>query len=125
MKRINFSPQTKRKAYDRDKGICRTCKLPVKTGQEQYDHILPDALGGKSDLANCQLLCAPCHAEKTSKEDVPRIRKADRQRAKHVGARNEPTMQSRDFDKPAKQAKPSKYDWAPKFVSQLYVKDSK
>lgn len=87
MKRIEFSPSTKRKAYDRDKGICRACSLPVKTGQEEYDHILPAALGGKADLANCQLLCSPCHKEKTGKEDVPRIRKADRQRARHVGAK--------------------------------------
>ena len=97
MSRIEFSPQTKRKEYDRANGICRGCNLPVSIGREQYDHILPLALGGKSELANCQLLCTPCHSEKTAKEDVPRIRKADRQRAKHVSARPVSKMQSRGF----------------------------
>lgn len=83
--RLNFSPQTKRKAYDRDGGKCRECGCDVPETRAQYDHILPDALGGKPELANCQLLCGPCHKEKTA-QDVGRIRKADRQRARHVGA---------------------------------------
>ena len=107
MARIEFNTTTRRKAYDRDNGICRCCKLPVPTGKEQYDHILPLALGGKSELANCQLLCTACHSEKTAKEDVPRIRKADRQRARHVGAhRPSHKIQSAGFSKkPPKEPK--------------------
>lgn len=51
-----------------------------------YDHIVPDALTGLNDLDNCQVLCDWCDKKKTAK-DVGQIRKADRQKAKHIGAK--------------------------------------
>jgi len=47
-------------------------------GDWHYDHIIPDALGGEPTLENCQVLCKSCHSTKTSKEDAPRIAKAER-----------------------------------------------
>lgn len=86
MARREFSQRTKLKAFDRACGKCERCgiKLLPATGIE-YDHIVPDALTGLNDLENCRVLCSGCHKDKT-RNDVRQIRKADRQRAKHVGA---------------------------------------
>lgn len=86
-RRAEFSAKTKDRAFSRAAGKCELCSAPLRPGHIEYDHRLPDALGGKNDIANCQVLCSPCHSAKTAKEDVPRIRKADRQRKAHVGAR--------------------------------------
>ena len=80
-----FTAKTKDSAAIRANGKCEICGLPVK-GRGHFDHILPVALGGKPTLENCQFVCEPCHTAKTSKEDLPRIRKADRQRRSDNGA---------------------------------------
>ena len=106
-----FSTATKREAWDRCRGFCEgkipmtgegqvsgklmRCSAPLKGRKKEYDHILPIGLGGKSTLANLQVLCEACHTRKTSKEDVPRMAKADRQKNQDVGA-----------EKPHKQAIP-------------------
>lgn len=41
--------------------VCRGCGQP---GNE-YDHIEPVALGGQTTMDNLQLLCPPCHREKS------------------------------------------------------------
>ena len=91
VEREEFDQRTKDKAWFRAEGKCRSCKVKIAPGHEEYDHILPTALGGKATLANCQVLCRACHGVKTAKEDVPRIRKADRQRRYHNGTKAEPT----------------------------------
>ena len=85
-KRLEFSAKVRDQAAQRANGKCEMCGLPFNGRRPHYDHILPAALGGKPELANCQVLCEPCHKEKTAKEDVPRIRKADRQRRAATGA---------------------------------------
>lgn len=85
MTRLEFSATIKRKAFERAAGQCEKCSAPISAGKVDYDHILPDVLGGKPELANCQALCIPCHKEKTA-ADIGRIRKAGRQRNRHVGA---------------------------------------
>ena len=55
-------------------------------GKFRYDHTLPDWLGGEPTLENCKVLCSSCDSEKTYQGDVPRIAKAKRQRARHIGA---------------------------------------
>ena len=81
-KGFEFSAKTQEQALKRSGMICenRKCCAPLSKGKYHFDHILPAALRGKPTLANCQVLCVPCHKEKTAKEDVPRIRKADRQK---------------------------------------------
>ena len=86
MARREFSAKIKDQAFAKAAGTCGICKLPLVIGKFAYDHILPDALGGKPELANCNVICTPCHAEKTGRQDVPMIRKADRQRRAHIGA---------------------------------------
>lgn len=83
--RQEFPGKIKLAAFERSKGHCEKCKARV-IGRAEYDHILPDWLGGEPTLDNCMVMCSKCHRAKTSGEDVPRIAKAKRQRAKHIGA---------------------------------------
>jgi 5-methylcytosine-specific restriction protein A len=100
----DFSPKIKDQEFARAGGKCRVCGIMIGTKAKHYDHVLPFALGGKSELANCALLCEPCHKDKTAKEDVPRIRKADRQRKAHIGAAlPKQSLKSRGFPKRQKE----------------------
>lgn len=109
MKRIEFPAKVRDKAADRAAGKCQKCGLPFGGKKMHFDHILPLALYGESTLANCQVLCEPCHKEKTGKEDVPRIRKADRVRRAALGIKRDgPKIQSAGF--PAKPERPGKID---------------
>jgi 5-methylcytosine-specific restriction enzyme A len=87
MSRKEFPAKVKVAAFLRSQGHCEMCGVALTTGKFHYDHELPDALGGEPTLENCKVACTPCHSEKTAKEDVPRIRKADRQRKAHIGAK--------------------------------------
>lgn len=86
MARREFPGKVRALAFERAGGCCEKCGVRLGAGKVHYDHVLPDALGGEPTLENCAVLCRPCHGEKTAKEDVPRIRKADRQRRRHIGA---------------------------------------
>ncbi len=85
-KRSEFSPKTKAAAFDRSAGRCERCTAKLYVGKFQFDHVIPDALGGEPVLSNCEVLCTNCHGAKTAKEDVPRIAKAVRINRKHIGA---------------------------------------
>jgi len=84
--RTEFPRKVKAAAFERAKGFCEGCGAKLATGRIEYDHRVPDALGGKPTLDNCVVLCKPCHGEKTARGDVPRIAKAKRQRDRHIGA---------------------------------------
>lgn len=85
MSRREFSSKIKLAAFERCKGLCEKCGMKV-IGRPEYDHILPDWLGGEPTLENCECLCSKCHRLKTSTQDVPRIAKTKRTKAKSVGA---------------------------------------
>jgi 5-methylcytosine-specific restriction endonuclease McrA len=85
--RREFTTAIKRAAFERSNGACELCQMPFGVKTPEYDHRLPDALGGLPTLANCMAICSPCHKTKTATEDVPRIRKADRQKNGAIGAR--------------------------------------
>lgn len=93
--RLEFSRKVRMAAFDRAAGRCEgringdRCGADISDGRCDYDHILPAALGGKAELANCQCLCIACHKAKTA-SDVRGIRKADRQRAARANAKPEP-----------------------------------
>ena len=96
--REEFSSKVKERANERAGGKCELCGMPFGKKRKHFDHRLPCALGGKAELANCQVICEPCHKAKTAKEDIPRIRKADRQRRADNGIKREPPrpLQSRN-----------------------------
>jgi 5-methylcytosine-specific restriction protein A len=105
MARREFSKAVKvakLKARTRDGAIwCEACGLACK--RFHFDHDTPDGLTGEPTLANCRLLCAPCHGLKT-KTDVTQIARAKRREARHLGVRKAPTLRSRGFAKaPAQQ----------------------
>lgn len=84
--RRDFPRKVKAEAILRAKGCCESCGARLKVGEAEVDHVLPDALGGEPVLANASVLCRVCHSTKTA-DDIGRIRKADRQRDNHTGAR--------------------------------------
>jgi len=81
--RQEFSRKTRAEAFLRAGGICETKGCARKA--YHCDHIIPDSIGGKNDLANAQILCRDCHAEKTNRIDIPRAAKTKRQARKHNG----------------------------------------
>ena len=84
--RSEFPRKVKAAAFERAKGFCEGCGAKLATGRIEYDHRVPDALGGEPTLDNCVVLCRACHGEKTATGDVPRIAKMKRQRDRHIGA---------------------------------------
>lgn len=84
--RREFSKKVMGQAALRANGQCEKCSARLTSGGFHYDHVIPDALGGEPTLDNCAVLCKACHGSKTSKEDVPRIAKAERMRLKFTGA---------------------------------------
>lgn len=89
MARKEFTKKVKLAALKRADGKCEGCGQPLQPGRFQFDHIVPDGLGGEPTLENCKVLCsgsrASCHGIKTHEEDTPRMRKADAQRDAHQG----------------------------------------
>lgn len=56
-------------AMQRDKGLCQLCLVAHRvTLATECDHITPKHKGGADDLANVQMVCTPCHAQKTQRE---------------------------------------------------------
>lgn len=96
--RREFPAPVKLLAWDCCGGHCEQCLARI-VGRPEYDHILPDALGGEPVLANCQVLCSKCHRLKTSGEDVPRIAKTKRTKRKAIGAwpKSSRPLRSRGF----------------------------
>lgn len=90
--RTEFTKRTMREAYERSEGLCEgilkdgtRCNANLANKAKHFDHIIPDAIGGTNDLANCQVLCVPCHDDKTRKIDIPIIAKAKRVSDKYRG----------------------------------------
>ena len=64
---VNRTPNLRAQTYallvDRDGEQCKWCD---ETGVKlEVDHELPLHLDGTDDLSNLQLLCVPCHREKS------------------------------------------------------------
>lgn len=85
--RREFPAKIKVAAFKRADGRCEKCSASLTGGRVEYDHRIPDALGGEPTLENCEVLCRNCHGSKTASEDIPRISKAKRVEAKHIGAK--------------------------------------
>jgi hypothetical protein len=55
------------------------CGAVLRSGNIEYEHLIPDGLGGTPTLDNCGVWCAvPCSSVKTHSVDNPTMRKADR-----------------------------------------------
>lgn len=101
-RRNEFSAETKRQAFARSGGICechmiphvfpQACGRPLSQGNTWYEHIDPDRISGRNDLANCAVLTKTCGRIKSAVYDqvlVARVRKRE-DRAR--GIRPAPTL---------------------------------
>lgn len=52
-----FNDKQKREAYERQKGFCVKCGEHFAFEEMEADHITPWSEGGKTEAANCQMLC--------------------------------------------------------------------
>ena len=62
-----FSPNQKREAYERQKGICHFCRDYFEIEGMEGDHITPWHEGGKTTAENCQMLCKEDNRRKSGK----------------------------------------------------------
>lgn len=62
-----FSPNQKREAYERQKGICPVCSKHFEIEEMEADHITPWHEGGKTIADNCQMLCREDNRRKSGK----------------------------------------------------------
>ncbi len=62
-----FTPNQKREAYERQKGICPKCNKHWDIEEMEADHIKPWHEGGKTLTENCQLLCKDDNRRKSGK----------------------------------------------------------
>jgi len=63
-----FSKKERKVIYEKSNQTCLCCGKEIKIKETHIDHIIPLANGGTNDEENLQLLCKPCHFEKTKHE---------------------------------------------------------
>lgn len=98
MARREFTKKTQRAALQRAGFRCEAvtsegARCPAKVGDGapvEFDHIVPDSMGGGADLDNAAALCPRCHKIKTATDATVRA-EADRRRDAHDGIRTAPT----------------------------------
>jgi hypothetical protein len=61
-----LSPRLRFEVLRRDQYACRYCGAKAPDTAMTVDHVLPEALGGRSEAANLVAACQPCNAGKTS-----------------------------------------------------------
>ncbi len=62
-----FSENMKREAYERQSEICAKCNKHFELNEMEGDHIKPWHEGGKTNAANCQMLCKADNRTKAGK----------------------------------------------------------
>ncbi len=62
-----FDEKTKRKVYEKQNGICPTCKKHFEIEEMEADHIIAWKDGGQTNEANCQMLCKLDNRRKSGK----------------------------------------------------------
>lgn len=86
-KRKKLSKKQRLECFVKHEGRCYLCGIDIRPGETwEVEHILPVGLGGDNGVDNLRPAHTKCHKPKT-KEDVGKMRKADRLKAKHFGAK--------------------------------------
>jgi 5-methylcytosine-specific restriction endonuclease McrA len=62
-----FDRRMIRTAYERQQGVCAVCHQHFEIEEMEADHITPWHAGGRTDAANCQMLCRECNRRKSGK----------------------------------------------------------
>lgn len=60
-----FTEEEKLRTYYKQDRKCAICSEPIYLSEGQGDHKEEHSLGFLSDEENCQIVCVPCHKEKT------------------------------------------------------------
>jgi 5-methylcytosine-specific restriction endonuclease McrA len=101
MARKHFSRTERVRIFDLHSGRCHICEQKIKVG-EPYDleHVVPWELTRDDSDENVKPAHKGCHKIKTA-DDIAGIRKADRIRAKFIGAwpKSPTPLKSRGFPK--------------------------
>ncbi|GGQ58835.1 hypothetical protein GCM10010267_22580 [Streptomyces griseorubens] len=76
LQRRNPPKWARRAVFFRDRGMCTACRRDISglldpLGAENYDHIVPLAVGGLNDVTNLQLLCRTCNSKKSDRREAP------------------------------------------------------
>lgn len=88
MTRRHISTKLRVIVFERAGGRCSICRLKIDAGQDwDLSHDIPLALGGADDETNWSPAHRRCHRTITREEDMPRIAKAKRSQAVHIGAK--------------------------------------
>lgn len=101
MARKSFSRKERVRLFDLHGGACHLCQQKIKVGEAwDLEHIVPWELTRDDSDDNVKPAHKSCHKVKTA-DDVAAIRKADRIRAKHLGAwpKSKSKIPSRGFNK--------------------------
>lgn len=86
MGRKSFSRKERVRIFDLNSGICHICDMKIQVAEKwDIEHLVPWELTRDDSDENVRPAHNECHKTKT-REDVAGIRKADRIRAKHIGA---------------------------------------
>lgn len=88
MTRRSLTAKERLRLFDLHQGRCHLCGGKIDGTREAWEieHELALALGGADDDENRKPAHVKCHKAKTA-VDLGRIAKADREKARHIGAR--------------------------------------
>lgn len=101
MSRKRFSRRERGRLFNLHHGKCHLCNGKIQVGDDwDLEHIIPWELTRDDSDDNVKPAHKSCHKTKTA-DDVKAIRKADRKRAKHIGAwpDSKHKIKSRGFEK--------------------------
>lgn len=62
---LHHKKEIRARLAKRDGHKCMSCFQKKTLAQLSIDHVMPVSKGGRSQMANMQLLCIPCHAIKS------------------------------------------------------------
>lgn len=73
LKRVNIPNWVRKAVFHRDRGLCVNCNKDLSGllsigSTENFDHMVPLAIGGINDVTNIQLLCEACNKSKHAKQ---------------------------------------------------------
>lgn len=66
-----FTPDQRAVIYRIGKGKCAICGMEVSEESFEADHIKPWSKGGRTIIANGQILCSSCNRSKSNKYEEP------------------------------------------------------
>lgn len=107
MSRKNFTRKDRARIFTLGRGCCHICGGRIAAGEAwEIEHVIAYALTRDDGDDNLRPAHVKCHAKKTHGEDRPRIAKAERVRAKHLGQWPKPFGNARIKSRPFRPTRP-------------------